>query len=119
MLSLFPSLLTYEMLAPFILRLTLGGILFYWAYKRMKTKSSGKLMALGFLEGIVSLLLIIGLFTQAAALITLVILIVKLFKKIKDKAFFTNGVNYYFILFVIAVSLLFLGAGAFSFDLPL
>ena len=48
-----------------------------------------------------------------------VIIVVKLSKKVKDRAFLTDGVNYYIILLVLAISLLFSGPGFLAFDLPL
>ncbi len=119
MLSLFPSFLSYGELAPFLLRITLAAVLIHWSYGLVKERKTGLLTTLGLLEGVVGILLIIGLFTQLAAIVTALILLIKLIFKIRTKSLFTNGVNYYFILFIIAVSLLFLGAGAFSFDFPL
>ncbi len=117
MFSLLPSLLTFESFAPFLLRLTLGAILTLWAYKAYKR--DGKIKAMFVLEGLVGILLILGLFTQLAALISTVIFGKKLFDKIKAKAFMTDGVNYYFLLFIISISLIFTGAGFIAFDLPL
>lgn len=119
MLSLFPSFLTYGQLGPFLLRLTLGAILLYWAYGRIRRRENGKTTAYGVVEAAVGVLLVIGLFTQLAALIALVVFLVELIKKARTKAFFTAGVNYYFILLIISLSILVLGPGAFAFDLPL
>ena len=118
MLSLFPSLLTYEQLAPFLLRLTLGVVLIHWSYGRLKNKNTA-VRSFAVLEGIVGILLVLGLYTQLAALIAALVFFVQLIKKAKTKSLFTDGVNYYFILLMISLSLLLLGAGAFSFDLPL
>jgi uncharacterized membrane protein YphA (DoxX/SURF4 family) len=121
-LSLFPSLLSFGLLAPLLLRLTLGIVVFFWGYHGVKSagsKDDPRKIAFNILDLIVGVLLIVGLFTQLAALITAVILTVKLVNKARAKALFTDGVNYYFILFVIALSLLFSGAGFLGFDLPL
>jgi uncharacterized membrane protein YphA (DoxX/SURF4 family) len=119
MLSLFPAFFSFEPLGPFLLRLTLAGVLLYWAYVNLKTRPSRNRVILGVLDLIFGVLLVLGLFTQLAALLTALLLFVKMLKKIKEKAFFNDGVNYYFILFIIAISLLFIGPGAFSFDYPL
>lgn len=64
-------------------------------------------------------LLIIGMFTQIVALIFVLILGVALIQKMRHGTFLSDGVNYYLILFVIALSLLFSGAGFFAVDYPL
>ncbi len=119
MLSLFPSLLSFELLAPFLLRLTLGAILLHWAYGRIKRRQAPHTTTLGLVEGVLGIFLVIGLFTQLAALVALIIFLVYLIQKIRTKSFFTDGVNYYFLLFIISLSLIFLGAGAFAIDMPL
>lgn len=127
MLSLFPSLLTYGLFGPFILRLTLGAILAYWGYRGFMTKDTGdasgtdrtQAVILGIVDAVTGVLLIVGFLTQFAALVAVVILGMKLVHKAMAKSLFTDGVNYYFILFVIALSLLVSGAGFYAFDLPL
>jgi uncharacterized membrane protein YphA (DoxX/SURF4 family) len=91
MLSLFPSLLSYGPVAPLILRITLGVILLYWAYGRIKNRTSPLMTLFGVLEGAIGILFLIGFLTQLAALVAAVIFIVKLVGKIKARSFFTNG----------------------------
>lgn len=119
MLSLFPTLLAFGLLGPFLLRVLLGIILIFWSQRRIRNRESGGKLAFAILEGIVGVLLVIGLFTQLAALIAAVVFIIKLIPKVRNKAFLSAGINYYFILLVISLSLLVLGPGAFAFDLPL
>jgi uncharacterized membrane protein YphA (DoxX/SURF4 family) len=119
MLSLFPNLLTYEMLAPLALRVTLGVVLLLWGFKAVRPHVTTSNTILGVIDVVSGVLLIVGLFTQAAALVAAIILASKLWNKAVSKALFTDGVNYYFILFIIAVSLVFTGAGFLAFDLPL
>lgn len=122
MLSTFPSLLAYSAIGPFIVRVILGITLAYFGYRKTidRGSSSGSnSKAYGVVEIIISVFLIIGLFTQLAALINALILIIKLGHKISDKAFLTDGVNYYILLLTMAISVMFMGAGAFAFDLPL
>ena len=120
MLSLFPSLLTYEQVGPLLIRLMLGITLVYFGYRKTlkKGNSSGSnAKAYGVVEIIVGIFLVIGLFTQLAALLNAVILVIKLGFKIRDGAFLTDGINYYILLLVMAISLLFTGPGFLSYDL--
>ena len=119
MLSLFPSLLVYELLAPLLLRVTLGAVLIFWSYGKLKERKSATANTVSLIEGLAGILLVIGLYTQLAALAAAIIFFMKLVQKLQTKSLFTNGVNYYFILFIISVSLLFLGPGILAFDLPL
>lgn len=122
MLSIFPSLLTYQEISPLIIRLVLGITLVYFGYQKTlgKGKSSGSnTKAYGVGEIITGAFLVIGLYTQLAALINVIILIIKIGHKINRKAFLTDGVNYYALLLAMALSLLFTGAGFLAFDLPI
>ncbi len=117
MLNPFPELLYLTPLAPFLLRVLLGITFMYFGYERLaKSKTEKSLAAVKILVGI---LFVIGLYTQVASLLALLILGFRLVQKIRHKAFLSAGVNYYLILFVIALSLLFTGAGTWAFDLPL
>lgn len=120
MLSLFPSLLSWSQLSPFLIRLTLGIVFIFWAYRSFKSKEiSSTEKVFGYLEGVAGILLIIGLWVQAAALFACVKLAFCLVGKIRRKMFLTDGINYYILLLVMAISLLITGAGFFAFDLPL
>ncbi|MEI6304471.1 MAG: hypothetical protein WCP09_00420 [Candidatus Taylorbacteria bacterium] len=120
MLTVFPNLLSYNQLSPFLIRVTLGIIMVYWSYIsiREQNKHAGKL-SVGIVEGISGILLIIGLWTQVAALVIFVDLAIRTVQKIMKKSFLTDGVNYYFILLIMAASLVFMSAGLLAFDLPL
>jgi uncharacterized membrane protein YphA (DoxX/SURF4 family) len=121
-LSLFPSLLSYERIAPFIIRVVLGITLIWFGYYKLKKRgqSSGSNSALyGAVEVITGIFLVIGLYTQLAALINALILVIKLGFKAREGKFLSDGINYYILLLAMAISLLFLGAGAYAFDLPL
>ena len=122
MLSLFPSLLTYGQVGPLLIRLIVGITLLYFGYKKLMNKgtsSGSNAKGYGAVEILISIFLIIGLFTQLAALLNAIILVIKLGFKARDKAFLTDGINYYILLLVMAVSLIFTGTGFFAFDLPL
>lgn len=122
MLSTFPTLLAYQGFAPLIIRLVVGITLVYFGYEKTlgKGKSSGSnTKAYGIGEIITGVFLVIGLFTQLAALINVIILLIKIGHKINHKAFLTDGINYYALLFAMALSLLFTGPGFLAFDLPI
>jgi uncharacterized membrane protein YphA (DoxX/SURF4 family) len=120
MLSIFPSLLAYQQLSPFIIRLVLGAIFVYWAYRGFKHHAgSTRDKTVSIIEIILGILIIIGLWTQMAALVAVIDLIIRLIGRMQKRAFLTDGVNYYLILLVLSLSLLVTGAGAFAFDLSL
>jgi uncharacterized membrane protein YphA (DoxX/SURF4 family) len=100
----------------------LGITLAYFGYLKIKGrgKSSGSNSKIyGYTEVFISIFLIIGLFTQVAALLNALILVIKLGHKVRDKAFLTDGINYYLLLLVMAISLVLTGPGVLAFDLPL
>lgn len=120
MLSLFPTLLSCQQLSPLLIRLTLGIVLLYWAYLGLKDHKQSIAKKVGdVIEIIVGILLIIGLWTQAAALVAAIGLLVCIISKIQKHAFLTNGVNYLLILLILAISLVVTGVGWYGFDLPL
>lgn len=122
MLSLFPSLLTYQQVGPLLIRLIVGITLLYFGYEKVMhkgTSSGSNDRTYGVVEMFISIFLIIGLFTQLAALLNAVILVIKLGFKIRDGKFLSDGINYYILLLVMAISLIFTGPGFFAFDLPL
>jgi len=116
--SLFHDLLTYREIAPFILRLALAFIFIGHGYS-IKMKS-GKTLAkfTGFIEIISGLLLFIGLFVQAAAIAVSLIMVVAIIK-VKRKEGFLTDCAFNLLILAVALSLLVLGPGIFSFDLPL
>lgn len=121
MLSIFPGLLTYQLISPLLIRIVLGAIFVFWSYQTLfKYKALGTYTKLSsVLEGIAGILLIVCLFTQLASLYLLADLLVRLYKKVMNKNFLTDGVNYYLILLVLAISLLLTGPGFLALDLPL
>lgn len=120
MLSLFPSLLSWGELAPFLIRITLGVVLVYWAYDAFHNSLSGtEHKVFGAIEGIAGILFLIGLWTQLVAIVISLYLIYLLIDKARSRSFMTDGINYYFILLVMSLSLIVSGAGFFAFDLPL
>jgi len=112
--SLFPSLLAYQQVGPLIIRVVLGLTLAYFGYEKIlgRGQSSGSnSRTYGAVEIFISLFLIIGLYTQLAALLNVVILVIKIGLKFKEDKLLSAGINYYILLLAMAVSLLFTGAG--------
>ena len=119
MTTFFPSLLSWSELSPLLIRLTTGAVFLYWAYGSMTSKAADpKDKVISTTEGIVGVLLVLGLWTQIVALAAVIDLVIRLIDKMRNRAFLTNGVNYYLILLVMALSLLLTGAGLIAFDLP-
>lgn len=121
-LSLFPFLLSYQQLSPLIIRVVLGVVLAHFGYRKMsgRGQSSGSNSKMyGLVEIIIAVFLIIGFWTQLAAFLNATILVIKLGFKIKEKKFLTDGVNYYILLLVMAISLIFTGPGFLAIDYPL
>ncbi len=120
MLSLFPYLLSFQLVSPLLLRLVLGLIFLFWAKKKFnKLEKDNKDKTLIVVDLAIGVLLVIGLWTQLASLVAAISLAIHIILKIKQKAFLTDGINYYLILLIISLSLLFTGPGILAFDLPL
>ncbi len=120
MLSLFPSLLSWNQLSPFLIRLCLGITFIFLRYKTFKKSgATPKEKVVSVIEFVSAILILIGLWTQLAAIVIAIDMIIRLLDKAKSRAFLTDGVNYYLILFVLAISLALTGAGFFAFDMPL
>ena len=117
MLSLFPTLLSYSQVAPLVIRVLLGIIFLFWCYQTFRKPSTGQQKILAGIEGVVGILFVIGMFVQAAALVASIYFIVRLIERAHKKALLTDGVNYYLILLVLALSLLVTGAGVYAIDL--
>ncbi|MDP3934841.1 MAG: DoxX family protein [Candidatus Giovannonibacteria bacterium] len=115
MLSVLPQFLDYSFYAPTILRLALGAVFLIHGYPKL---FEARLRLAGLLEFIAGVLLAIGLFTQAAALVLAVeLLIIIIWFKRGQK--FVGGWEFDFVLLIMALALLVLGSGAWAFDLPL
>ena len=122
MLSLFPSLLTYQMAGPLVIRVVLGITLAYFGYQKIKqhgTSSGSNSAIYGYAEIFISIFLVIGLYTQLAAMLNAAILVIKLALKAKEGKLLSDGVNYYILLLAMCISLMVTGAGFWAFDMPL
>jgi uncharacterized membrane protein YphA (DoxX/SURF4 family) len=133
MLNPFPQLLSFSFFAPTLLRVTAAGIFFYLAYMHAKRREEiGKThfiivgamgvwaaWVLTILETAVGAGLFLGFWTQIAALLGLLLCLKGfVWAKKYPRVFFLCRTEY-LLLFVICVSLLVTGAGAFAMDLPL
>lgn len=134
MLNPFPDLLTYSLLAPLLLRLVLGfifvdlGILktkgekerWRATFEALHLKPADFFLPLyAFLQITGGILLILGLWTQVAALMFVIFTGAELYIEWRAKEILKRDLVFYLLLFIISLSLLFTGAGAFAFDIPL
>ncbi|HAO64470.1 TPA: hypothetical protein DCQ44_00630 [Candidatus Taylorbacteria bacterium] len=134
MLSVFPNLLTYQLLAPFILRVVVGIIFLELGYLKLgKEKSAWNMFfetihfkptqlfvtLLAVIEIVSGAFLVVGYLTQVAALVMAVILFAEGYVELKDGALLKRDIVFYTLLLVICISLLLTGAGTLAFDLPL
>lgn len=114
--SLFPELFNFSFLVPFILRIALGVPLIKNGFGKIIAKEKPPQKILGGIVFLSGLLLVVGLFTQAAALAVLLIIIVGL---IIRRGRHPRSLTERLIKLAIAVSLVLSGPGLFAFDFPL
>ncbi len=133
MVSIFPDLLTYDFLATGVLRMTLGIIFIYFAYEMFFHQQTGRIVffeklrtfyANAFITitaGLVFIAgagLLVGFYMQIAALIAGGLMTIAVFIKLYSPSALTkNTVTFYIILAVVSFALVFMGPGAFAFDL--
>ena len=134
MLSVLPELYTFELLGIFLLRVTLGLIFMYFVYSKI-TKQKNEKVALFtalhlrppvvffwiivLIEFVGGIFLLLGLLVQPTVIILAVIILITLATKILSPKLLSNGAEFYFLLFITLISLLFLGPGFWAIDLPL
>ncbi len=133
MLNPFPELLVYGLIAPFLIRIALGSALLYLAVEHYRGRRDiaellrplvgrggrGVAVALSLFELGAGAFLIVGAWTQLAALVAMVLTIKPLLLKPHLKGLMPYEKATYGLLFLMALSLLLSGAGAFAFDIPL
>lgn len=121
MLSLFPELFFLDQYGITLLRVVAGAVLLWHAVNHFRaTNTRGKISGflLSGLELVIAALLLIGLFTQAAAILLAVLMIGSLALNYRHGGNHYSK-SYYFLLAAIGLALLVLGPGQFAFDLPL
>ncbi len=135
MLNPFPDLLTYSLLAPFVLRVTLALILLSIAYmhltkerlsgtaSRLRTEMGGLgtyvIWYLGTIELIAGISLLVGFLTQIGAILGIIAGIELFFLRKRYTTITPHHKSFYVLIIVMSFSLLLTGAGAIAFDLPL
>ena len=134
MLNPFPELLTYSLLGPFILRVLLGLIfidLGFLKFRGEKKAWRASLETLGLrpadlfvslyalLQIIGGLLLLLGLWTQVAALAFVIFVGIELYVEWQAREILKRDLVFYLLIFTISLSLLFTGAGTHALDIPL
>jgi uncharacterized membrane protein YphA (DoxX/SURF4 family) len=134
MLNTFPELLSYSLIAPFILRLVVGVIFIELGFLKIgKEKKIWKMffetihfkpayffvVVMALIEIIVGFFLISGYLTQVAALVMAIILFAEAYVELRDGSLLKRDIVFYTLLLAICLSLVLTGAGAFSLDLPL
>ncbi|MBI2476389.1 MAG: DoxX family protein [Candidatus Taylorbacteria bacterium] len=135
MLSVFPSLFSYALVVPLAFRLIVGLTFLWFGFskltgERRKNKTAmfetvglkpgnWYLWAVAVLEILGGLALVIGFLTQAATLVLSAIALGAIGIKRRQPAKISSSLGFLCLLFVITLSLLFLGPGFYAFDLPL
>jgi len=133
MLNTFPTLLSFAILAPFILRVTLAIVFIYISYfliyqnrqsffefykKHKYPLPSILTWFFGILNLLVGLFFLIGFLTQITSLIA-IYLLGSLYLCDKEIKSFEFQKSFYLIVGVVCLVMIFLGAGAFAVDIPL
>lgn len=118
-LSVFPSLLEYSQFAPFILRIALAVVLFMTdslLLLRGCSEECNKISKI--IQILLATLLILGLFIQPVAMIIVLLIMIDTIITTAKKANIENSILK-FLIIAISLSLILLGPGLFSLDLPL
>ena len=135
MLNPFPDLLVLGLLAPFVLRLALGGFFLYSAWQHATHERREQIASqlrvawgavgtyfiwyLAFAEFVVAIMLFAGFLTQIAALFGIVIAVKLYLFRGRYPMIASQKGPHYLLVVAICISLLLSGAGAIAFDLPL
>lgn len=134
MLNYFPTLLSYNMAVPTVFRFIIGCLFIYFAYSNLTTNRESKislfekynfsagqlwLWVLVSIETLCGLTLLAGMFTQISSIVSSVLLLAGLVLKQKHPESLPWSKGFLFLLLIITASLLFIGPGLYSIDLPL
>lgn len=115
-LSLFPSLLTFGIFAPFILRLIASYFLIYTGIKVYKDRQNNWLAFPYILSGAI---LFFGIYTQGIVLLALITIKINWWMNRKISSPSNEQMMLYWFAGIILLSLLLTGPGAFAIDYPL
>lgn len=116
-LSTFPFLLTFVLISPLLLRLSVGILRLLSGIEKIKKEKVGKIFSI--IQIFSSIFIIIGLYSQINALIALAIIGVDFFKERKQGNLSRERNALTVLMSIILISILFSGPGFFAFDLPL
>ncbi|MEX2013926.1 MAG: DoxX family protein [Parcubacteria group bacterium] len=134
MLNLFPDLLMYSFFGPFILRVLLGVIFIDLGLLKFRSEKAGWIASFdtlglrpadlfvtfyALLQVVGGLLLLLGLWTQAAALAFVLFSGIELYIEWQAREVLKRDIVFYLMVFAISLSLLLTGAGAYAIDIPL
>ena len=134
MLNPFPELLAFTTLGPLLLRIVLGIIFLDLGILKLKGEKGRWLASFetlgirpadlmltiyALLQIAGGILLILGLYTQLAALALALFSGTELYVEWKASVILKRNLIFYLLLFAISLSLLLTGAGAYAFDIPL
>ena len=134
MLNPFPEILALSFFGPFILRVVLGLIFVDLGFLKFKSErgrwlSSFEALNLrpadlflslyAILQVVGGFLLLIGLWTQIAALAFVIFTGIELYVEWQAGEILKRDMVFYLLIFTISLALLLMGAGAYAIDIPL
>lgn len=126
MLSLFPDLLDWSWYVPLVFRIFLGVYCCYIGWRFMwKEGRSGQerdrfaWISFGILLVVFGTMFVFGLYTQALGSSGFVFSIFALLLRWKKFPQMPESFQFYLLIGLVSLSLVFLGAGPYAFDLPL
>ncbi len=134
MLNTFPSLLTYGVLSPFILRVVLGLIVINLGYLKLGKEKDAWIalfetlhlrpakwgvMKFGIIEIIGGIMLILGAYIQIVSIVFAILFFIEAALEYKEENLEKRNLTFYMLMFVISLSLILSGAGAFAIDIAL
>ena len=134
MLNVFPEFLTYSLFGPFILRVVVGflfvelGVLKFrgektrWlaSFETLNLRPTDLFLGLYALAQIIGgVMLIVGLWTQVAALVLAIFTGLELYVEWKMREVLKRDIVFYILIFIISLSLVLTGAGALAIDIAL
>ncbi|MES2223758.1 MAG: DoxX family protein [Patescibacteria group bacterium] len=132
MQSIFPYLLSWSLIVPFILRIVGGAYFIYFGYRGMTSEWQNKLIffreihfkpyefyayVITIAELLGGIMLLMGFMTQLVALIFFIICIVGLLIQRSGTSTIERDLNVYVLLAAIMLSLFISGAGYYAIDL--
>lgn len=120
MLNPFPDLLTYILLSPLLLRVAVGIFLIRTQHNALRFPKNPQERVIAVVSTLAGIMLVVGFYTQIAALVTIFLTAYMFWKKMRTGELFPASEKWVSVfVIVIALSLLFSGAGGFAIDIPL